>query len=757
MLITLMGTAIFCFLIGLYGMSHYSSDSYSEGQQSITAATLTGSMICDSFEYVCTNLDTAKCTCVYDTVTQTISGDGCELKNHCHFDGTVATAAYLDIGMVLVMLIGLFMLGKLQNSIVEEADEAEQTAQDYSIMVDDPDADATNPDEWQAFFSQFGHVSYVTCAINNGELIQKLAERRVTALKIAYETALPSERASMFDPSENDSAFEALSDWKKKLIGYGLSSDVTVERRKIQQLDEEIAALAKKEYECVKVFVVFETEEAQRSCLREMTVGVIPAMLEAAAHIPEHQRFRGTNVLSINEAPEPTDIIWVNLETSIQHRVIEQTCTLSASFFIVTICGVIIYFVSGVNAAAAAMFISISNGMLPAILKQINNTEEHLTQGHKQASLLLKLVFARWMTTGFIVWGIRDFTETLKAVFLSKVSAVLFADAFTTPVLRFMDLGSRYSHNFAAKKASTQEKMNSMFQGTPWFLAERYTDMTKTLFVSTFFGVLLPSGYLVSMLAFLCCYWVDKYCLFRLWKQPPAIDASLTVASRLQIAVILIVHCVIACQVFAGFPFDNVTGCEVEAQAAATMECSTCLVSKENGRVDVTSTETRGDSPFSVGLVGFCDQSQIGDFINVGTKDFMTDSQKGVVDAYSIVNIFLMVIVCVGYFGRTAAYSLYSLIYGSYVPVGEANEDEFSFVPGIQTYVPILTDDSLPLPLICCDLEQFDNEHISFTSDYSKVDITKDAPIVNSGADIRKIFSVCKQYPSPKLMEKQSA
>ena len=202
-------------------------------------------------------------------------------------------------------------------------------------------------------------MSYVSIAINNGELIQKLGERRLLSRTIAYETATPEEQASMFDPSENDGAFEALSDFKKKLIGYGLASDVSVLRKKIAVLETEITELTKKTYECVKVFVIFETEAAQRACLKEMTVGTIPAMMEIAAHIPEHQRFRGTNVLSVVEAPEPTDVIWENLETPFRHRVIEQTTTLTASFAIVAICGLLIQVISSTNAALAAMFISL--------------------------------------------------------------------------------------------------------------------------------------------------------------------------------------------------------------------------------------------------------------------------------------------------------------------------------------------------------------------------------------------------------------
>ena len=131
----------------------------------------------------------------------------------------------------------------------------------------------------------------------------------------------------------------------------------------------------------------------------------------------------------------------------------------------------------------AAIFISITNSVMPIALKTINEQEEHLTQGSKQTSLLLKLVVLRWMTTGFIVLLVRDVTATLDEEFITKIWAILLADAFTTPLLRLLDPSSRLGHYYFSTKAETQEKMNSYFLGTSWFLAERYTDMTKTIFV----------------------------------------------------------------------------------------------------------------------------------------------------------------------------------------------------------------------------------------------------------------------------------
>ena len=617
-----------------------------------------------------------------------------------------------------------------------------QTPQDYSIVVNDPDDDATNPDEWQQFFSQFGHVTYVTVAINNGGLVTALAARRLLCRKIAFETATPSERAHLFDPTENDSVFNELSNMKKKMIGFGLASDVTVMRRALKTLDEKIEELCRGTFIAKKVFVVFDTEGAQRSCLREMSVGTIPAILNQA-DLPEHQKFRGTNILSVSEAPEPTDVIWENLETSLVHQIVELSCTFGVTSVLVAIAAFIIITLNKTNPAAAAIFVSVCNGGLPTAFKIITNTEEHLTNTSKQSSLLLKLVLSRWLTTAIIIWNVVPFDETLTAGFITKVATVLFADAFTTPIIRAMDPAGRFARNYSAKSAPTQEKMNSFFENTAWFLAERYTDMTKSLFVGLFFASIYPIGLVFSFLSFVMCFWVDRLCLFRLWKQPPAIDASLTVASRMHIAIIIVFHGVIANQIFAGFPFVSY---------AATGTAATMTLTDDAGATYTPPSTMLWESTDAF--------KQTGTQIMVKTHDGMSDDQKGIVTAFSIVNLLVLILVLLGYFGSSAYGFIYSLFRGSYKAVGHSNPDLFSFVPGIDTYVPTFITDALPLPLLCCDLSQFDNDHISFTADFHKQDVTCD-PVVESakqnGVDVSKIFSVCKQYKSPELIASENS
>jgi len=705
-----------------YNINYFDSTDYSANGQAVlpTVSVMRGSAVCDTYQAVCAQA--SGCGTCSISAAGVASGDGCVAIKSCEF---TPENAYVMLGIAGAFLIANLVMGWQHWKIEVEADEAEQTAQDYSVMVNDPDPDAVDPDEWQKFFSQFGHVAYVTVALTNGKLLTLMAERRAVLRRLGFENGVnktPDEQIQ-FDAEENTRLYNKLSFLQKRSLG------LVQQRHRLLELD---AAIQKEavdgKFVATKVFIVFETEESQRRCLQQMTVGTIPAALDFVGDLRKHLIFRGTNVLDICEAPEPTDVIWENLETPFKHQVIEQTVTNTLSLGIVALCGYLIYAIHEAGMPGlAAIFISVTNSVMPTALKAINEQEEHLTQGSKQTSLLLKLVVLRWMTTGFIVLLVRDVATTLDEEFIKKIWAILLADALTTPCLRLLDPGSRLGRYYFSKKAETQEKMNSYFLGTSWFLAERYTDMTKTIFVSLFFAAIFPQGLFVTAVAFFVSYWVDMYCLFRLWKQPPAMDGSLADAARVQISLVLLAHTFVTHHFFRGWPFDGY--------------------------------EPTGSYVGGVPLYEKTDLQSKYNVFDWSRGKWMSDEQARIVLIYAIVNIAAVSVFAVYYFGHSFKYGVHKLIWGSYVSVGDARQDEYSFVPGIQTYVPMVSHKSLGLPLIATELQKLDTEHICFTmksaEEYDRDNLVNSNAFRGNVSNQRRrgLFSICKQYKSQKLMD----
>jgi hypothetical protein len=155
------------FLCGLFqsqAISFYKGDQYSDGQPGVTGM-LRGSAICTRHDVVCLDKD-------------------CGATGQTNLCNLGQVQAGLDITMTILLLILLAAVTMVQNNVSAALDESIQTAQDYSVMVDDPGPEDSDPDVWRDFFGQFGHVTFVTVAKDNGPLIKAMAERRAVMREI---------------------------------------------------------------------------------------------------------------------------------------------------------------------------------------------------------------------------------------------------------------------------------------------------------------------------------------------------------------------------------------------------------------------------------------------------------------------------------------------------------------------------------------------------------------------------------------------
>ena len=104
----------------------------------------------------------------------------------------------VNLGTLFFLIIAFIFLNMYSSKMEEQFDEDEQTAQDYSMHVKNPPDDAYDPEEWKTFFSQFGHVTVCTTAINNDLLVKTLVQRREICQQI-FELLPPGT-----DMSENN-------------------------------------------------------------------------------------------------------------------------------------------------------------------------------------------------------------------------------------------------------------------------------------------------------------------------------------------------------------------------------------------------------------------------------------------------------------------------------------------------------------------------------------------------------------------------
>jgi hypothetical protein len=704
---------------------------------------------------------------------------GIYVKNTCLID---AKNGYLTLGAaglfsVVIMLFGIFV------DMSEEAmDEAVQTAQDYSVVVLDPPKDATNCDEWKEFFEQFGPVAAVTVAINNKKLLTALGHERSLRKNARRDGVADFHQDHGGKSLENDMAGKGSmrlpsSDAKKKgggvLSVVGLTHDKDYYKKELEKSKREVAAAIGTDvkYEVQRVFVTFDTETAQRDCMTQCQVGFIPAFLNCSDCIGNHPKFRD-EVLSVREAVEPSEVIWENLGTSYLTRVGTVCFTALVTVGLVALCSYLInqLWKATESPVVVALGISCCNTVLPMAMKVLNTIEIHVDYGDGMQSLLLKLLCARLYTSVFILQiFLIPFDKTLTEDTMSKIVSLLLSEAVFNPIIQLSDASTLGTQLLLGPLSATQAKMNTYYEGTKWYLSERYTNMIKTIFMTFFWCSLVPQAMLLCSLALFANYWVDKYLLLRKWQRVPQIDASLAKDSKFYLLVCVLFHFVMTTRFYSSFSFDNVCAVDVACVQATGSNANvescylrdadslynayrqdelhtkwgtnatwvampTRLVGSTLEQIDALKIEALnieaatnyssrtfmyGDNPAAW---VWCDRNQeeFYNYIWPDTKKWMSEGQEDLVRIYRVINVAVGGIMFFWFFARRLLLFLKGLIVGNYSPVGDAQPKRYSEVEDINAYIPSYTQPGILNPYIACDIDtELFGKYLTFeSSDY---------------------------------------
>jgi hypothetical protein len=616
---------------------------------------------------------------------------------HCELKRFFGTSDFIMMIFISCVLLGL---GYWQNKEAEALDLAEQTAQDYSVIIEDPNPEAVDPDEWKDFFEErFGPVFMVTVCLNNGKLLNLFKQKRAIENEMALEAieeekyAKAKRRASSVDEgflAQLQMNQSAKSYFKQFMELIGLDPTLEYFTMQLLKTNMNISKLKHSQYQACKVYVIFNTEASQRSCLESMCVGAIPAALDWTSEIDPKFLYKG-NLLAIKEAPEPSSVLYENLDRGFKDHVIEQAIswTLLACGLIVTYFTIDSLFKAG-QPVMAALAISFWNGVLPEVNRYlVMEFETHHTTEEIEDSFLSKTVAARWFTSSIILYvvGLDHSSQMLSPYYIGSIQAVLLADALTSPIIRLMDVAGNAKRWILAPIAGTDDRAKAFNQGTDWLLAERYTDLAKTVLMSLFFSAIFPVGYWYSALACFICFWVDKYCVLRLFRQKPPAGDRLVRVTRTFTAVVVLIHAIITSHFYYSWPFDNL--------------CPTSTVLTSAGEARAANLGV----PSNYYTV-YKQCNQISDSLlppPVKEDWFQSDGEQAkLVYFFNVVSILMVVYICVAYFGSDASTSVYALFYYKHDAVGEATDISYDTVTSGEGYVPQFILEGMAHSILCC-------------------------------------------------------
>lgn len=310
-------------LLNIPNIQYFVSDEYSDGQTAIDSALVRGSAVCTDSAWVpCIDCDVddrdkfAKQRVLNVRHNDTQELRKFTLKNMC--EGPTLEQGFINYGTLFLVVSGIFLFSIYLKYMEVKYDEDEQTAQDYSIVVENPPEDATDPEEWRRFFYENfegAHVTAITIAVDNDLLVKSLVERREVLRKIEMMV----EPGTSLD-TLTLAGIAAKEERRRRFFGRlmaSLSAGVPELFARLVVLTSKVQGLSQQSYPASHVFITFETEAGQRRVLEALSLGSLAVSRNTKSAVKnEKHLFRGEHVLKITEPDEPNTIRWQDLSKS---------------------------------------------------------------------------------------------------------------------------------------------------------------------------------------------------------------------------------------------------------------------------------------------------------------------------------------------------------------------------------------------------------------------------------------------------------
>ena len=349
-------------------------------------------------------------------------------------------------------------------------------------------------EEWRAFFCRFGHVTSITVALDNEELVAAMIKRRT--LTAALQSLQPANVTVDHQHTENYVKTALDVPWYLRIF----FSDAPSIQKHIHEIDERIKNdLSQRNYGVSNVFCIFETEASQQAALAALSVRGVDILRNNITAVSEVDRFRGNHLLSVQEPPEPSTIRWKDLDESLILKLRQRLVTFILTIILIVLsCLLVSYVRFQYGPGYAALAITAMNSLAPAICRYMTSLESHSSEDSMQASLYYKTTACLWILSAIITAFVTPFVDTLnneKESLIPAMYAVFITEMLKAPITQALDISGKVKRHILAPRALDQRRMNAYFIGSPYEISERYTVSSKPVkSLGLFPTALIPFG-----------------------------------------------------------------------------------------------------------------------------------------------------------------------------------------------------------------------------------------------------------------------
>ena len=343
-------------------------------------------------------------------------------------------------------------------------------------------------------------------------------------------------------------------------------SDIESEKEKLEsklkELLKETENLTADNFAGV-VFVTFDNIKEQEKFLEPFPKNLIMNVFVSIKNLKyflcccfidkyKRKRFLLKRNIAVDEAPEPEDVIFENLQYSSFQRFFRILLIYFISFIMIFICFVIILTFNflqiklqkGNNGNKKALkytisllitlVISILNSVFQFFLDFLTKKERQISMTNYYLSYSIKLTIFTFITSGVIPL-ISSYYFNSKVNFdllVTNMFTIFLSNSFLTPIMWTMN----FEYFFKKLKIClvenkcehyTQKELNNLYELLDMAIATKYSYITKTLLMSFLYMPIFPLSIFMSFLGFIFGYFIEKYNFAKMYKRPEMLNSKI--------------------------------------------------------------------------------------------------------------------------------------------------------------------------------------------------------------------------------------
>ena len=334
---------------------------------------------------------------------------------------------------------------------------------------------------------------------------------------------------------------------------YEKSSNVSEIEKAKQELEEKVKNISKETNNLSDhtfsgvVIVIFNSMKEKDKFLESINKNLIMSILASISNLKyylchccintaEKRDFFLKHNISIEEAPEPEDIIYENLEFSWVQRLFRVILVYIISFILIALCFFFILYLNKIQikksqndkktnilnkysvSISISLCIAIINSIFQTILIILTKMEKQICMTNYFLSYSIKLTILTFLSSTIIPYlSNKYYNEQLNLdLLITNCFTMFLSNSFLIPItwtINF-DYFLKKVRKFIIKKKKKclpQNELNVLYELLDMDIASKYSYVARTLLMSFFYLPIFPLGIIICFIGFIFAYLLEKY------------------------------------------------------------------------------------------------------------------------------------------------------------------------------------------------------------------------------------------------------